>query len=418
MLNDLRNFVKSEPWDFSFLDGPSTAFLNGPSTAFLDSPSTAFLDGPTTAFLDSPNTAFLNGSSTAFLDGTSTTFLDGTSTALLDGPTTTFLEGPTTTFLDGPSTDESWGVLTMNNGLQNISSGLQNINNGQQSINNGQQHIDLLRAPSEKTTQPLNSSGQKHRKGTSRESEPWDWSFFDDESTTAQSWGAPTINNKQQDIGALRAPMIMKGPQLPKPANQKRKRSTSPYSEPLDLSLRDSQGIDPQSWEFLTMINGQQDFEIPKAPAEKLPQLLQPSGLKRKRSTSRSPSQSLSQKRPFRQNPGQLPTIKGAPVVVYDAKGHKRGARVMNTLHRFRVESEDNGKYQRSEADNERARKTLSILAGKIAILRYACGCKSPQGICNHHSFSGGLNLPDGVICHACRNGAAPTRVSQARHRG
>jgi hypothetical protein len=472
-------------------------------------------------------------------------------------------------FLDDQSTYESWGVPKMDHGQENISHrqhdishrqqnidprqrnishgqqntshnnishGQQNINHRQhnidprqQNMNHRQQDINILRAPSEKTTQLLKSSSRKHRQGSPRMAEPWDFSFLDcestagqslgiptrtmyngqrdiialgvpvstpqppkssnrkgtlspslnpepwdlsllgGESTAAQSWGVPTIcdeqqykdplgtpvkvprlpkssngkrtpntslhpepwrlplldgestaaqrwevlttNNKQQDIDALRVPM--KVPQLRKPSNQKPKCSTSLNSEPLDLSLQEGQSIDPLSWEFLTVTNGQQGLEIPNMPAEKVPQDAKSSGMKRKRSTSGSPS-GPARKRPFSKIPGKVPTIKAAPVVLYDAKGHRRGARVMNTLHNFRVDSEDNGKFQRSEADKERARKTLSILAGKIAILRYACGCKSPEGICNHHSFSGGLSLPDGVICDGCRNGGAPTRVSNA----
>jgi hypothetical protein len=332
-------------------------------------------------------------------------------------------------FLDDPSTAESWEWLTVNNGQQNITDGQQNVNNWQQNVNNGQQdfnnwqqninngqqnishgqqNFDVLRAPYDETTQALNYYDRSRQKSIYHGSEPWDFPFLDDGSTVAQSWEVPTINHHQQHVDGPRAPMRV--PQLSKPTNRKRKRTTCLNPEPLDLSLQDGQ-IDPQSWEFLMMTNGQQNFDIPLADPEKTPQPRKASVLKRKRSTSGSPAR----KRPFIRNPGQSPAFKGAPVVIFDAKGHKKGARDMNNLHQFGVESDDGQKIQRSEADNERARKTLSILAGKIAILRYACGCKSPKGICNHHSFSGGLNLPDGVICPGCRNGGAAIRVSNTR---
>jgi hypothetical protein len=69
-------------------------------------------------------------------------------------------------------------------------------------------------------------------------------------------------------------------------------------------------------------------------------------------------------------------------------------------------EAEDIQWTDRSKADIDRARTTLSMLPGVIAILRYDCGCKSPQGICIHHSLCSGLVLPYGVICDRCKNEA------------
>jgi hypothetical protein len=169
-------------------------------------------------------------------------------------------------------------------------------------------------------------------------------------------------------------------------------------SEPWDFPFLDGLSTDTQSWEVPTIVNnGQQNLDIFKAPPEKVSQTPKSSTLKHKRSPSR--------KRLFSKIPGKLPSFKSS-AVIYDAKGHKRGARIMNDLPKYRAEREGNRQIQRSEADNERARATLSVLARTTAALRYACGCKSPGGICNHHSFSCGLNLPDGVICDSCRDGA------------
>lgn len=101
-----------------------------------------------------------------------------------------------------------------------------------------------------------------------------------------------------------------------------------------------------------------------------------------------------------------------AALIVYDAKGHKRGAGIVDDQDIQRIEPEDNRQTHRSEADLERARATLPILPGILAVLTYACGCRSPQGICNHHSFSSGLALPDGLICGRCRSGVI-IRVSK-----
>ena len=66
------------------------------------------------------------------------------------------------------------------------------------------------------------------------------------------------------------------------------------------------------------------------------------------------------------------------------------------------LELVDDRRSPRSETDMERARIVLPML--RSAILRYACGCRS-RGICNHHCFTSGLALPDGLSCGRCSSG-------------
>lgn len=91
-------------------------------------------------------------------------------------------------------------------------------------------------------------------------------------------------------------------------------------------------------------------------------------------------------------------------VVVYGANGHRRGTE--NHKDKPRSARERATQEPRNKTDLERAGAILTILPGIIAILRYECGCTSPQGVCNHHSFSSGLTLPDGVICAGCKTQA------------
>lgn len=187
-------------------------------------------------------------------------------------------------------------------------------------------------------------------------------------------------------------------------------------SEPWDLSFLDEQSFTSQNFGH-GISKTQQNDDIFGASFGGVPQLSGNQDRKRKRGNSFDLTTSGMHRA------SQRP--RSPAVVVYDAKGHKRGDNFMVDRHVLDVEPEDIQRPQRTMEDMKRARAVLSMLPGVVAILRYACGCKSRQGTCNHYSFSGGLALPDGLICGTCRNGAAiqvgpeiglPTRPNGLEH--
>ncbi len=166
---------------------------------------------------------------------------------------------------------------------------------------------------------------------------------------------------------------------------------------PWDLSFLDDQS--PAGQKFRSSMNDLQPFDdMFDAPFDRVPQLPNTLSRKRKRTVSLDPG--------LGDFPGASLTSGAAATVVYDARGNKRGADFMDYQHAQSVEPEEERRTNRSGPEMERACATLSMLPGVVAILRYACGCRSPQGTCNHHSFSSGLALPDGVICDGCSNQA------------
>lgn len=174
-------------------------------------------------------------------------------------------------------------------------------------------------------------------------------------------------------------------------------------SNPCDLSFLDDHGAAGQEFGY-SMSDIQQEGNVLRAPAERLPPAPKPLNQKRKRSASFDV--------PFDMLPPPPSRSRTVPVVVYDAKGHKRGESAVDSRDVQLIDHESCRDSHGNQADLARARATLTMLPGVIAVIRYACNCKSPQGICNHHSFIGGLALPDGIICGRCRNGA-PSQVSR-----
>ncbi len=174
-------------------------------------------------------------------------------------------------------------------------------------------------------------------------------------------------------------------------------------SNPCDLPFLDDHGAAVQEFGY-SMSDMQQNDDVPRAPAELLPQVPKPLSHKRKRSVRFDV--------PLDILPPVSARSRTVPVVIYDAKGHKRGESAADSREVHLIDREGCRDRQGSQADLTRARATLTMLPGMIAILRYACNCRSLQGICNHHSFIGGLALPDGIICGRCKDGA-PLQVSR-----
>lgn len=174
-------------------------------------------------------------------------------------------------------------------------------------------------------------------------------------------------------------------------------------SDSCDLSFLDDHNAAGQ--EFGCSMSGvQQKDNVLKAPAEPLTQVPNSTNHKRKRSARFDV--------PFDVLRTASSRPRTVPVVVYDAKGHKRGETAVDSRDVHLIDQEGCRNNSSSQADLARARATLAMLPGMIAIIRYACNCRSPQGICNHHSFIGGLALPDGTICGRCSIGA-PLHVSR-----
>ena len=99
-----------------------------------------------------------------------------------------------------------------------------------------------------------------------------------------------------------------------------------------------------------------------------------------------------------------MSVAQNSDVVVFGANGHRRGTNQHQGS--LRVAKGGDTQQHRNETDLKRGRAILAILPGIVAILKYECGCTSRQGVCNHHSFTSGLTLPDGVVCARCKTGA------------
>ncbi|KAF7510910.1 hypothetical protein GJ744_005740 [Endocarpon pusillum] len=177
-------------------------------------------------------------------------------------------------------------------------------------------------------------------------------------------------------------------------------------SDSCDLSFLDDHSAASQEL-GCPMSDVQQKDNVLRTPAEPLPQVPNSTNHKRKRSVRFDVPLDVPHTASSRSR-----TI---PVVVYDAKGDKRGETAVDSREVHLIDHEGCRNNHSSQANLARARTTLTMLPGMIAIIRYACNCRSPQGICNHHSFIGGLALPDGTICGRCSIGAPLQEIKTNR---